>query len=229
MTLPLPQGFSYYSADQTAEEDLREFLHEPIGALPPAVCERIGPVRIILVPYMERPAGDLVPVVTSTLPPPERRLRSAYLLDDGSTLFFATRDESPSDYHQIFFNTLAHLLSRHVDKELQGKYASLLLTEIEERVNGEVDEASWQRKQDLPRRGNENKPNTNSKLFREYVAQSFADTMSLYMHGICCDIDVETGPRQMPSRWLRKRLETLYALFPPPNGRPVLPEHLSRK
>ena len=128
-----------------------------------------------------------------------------------------------------FSSTLAHLLSRKVDKSMQGRYASLLLTEMEQRVNGEVGEPSWDRKQNLPQRAGEDGPNTKSKLFREYVAQSFTDTMTLYMHGICCDIDVETGPRQMPSRWLRKRLETLYEMFPPPNGRPVLPEHLARR
>ena len=38
--------------------------------------------------------------------------------------------------------------------------------------------------------------------------------MTLYLHGLCCDIDVETGPRQLPSRHLRKRLEALKSLFP---------------
>jgi hypothetical protein len=38
------------------------------------------------------------------------------------------------------------------------------------------------------------------------------------------DIDVETGPRQMPSRYLRKRLELLFSLYPPPEGYAVFPE-----
>ena len=65
-----------------------------------------------------------------------------------------------------------------------------------------------------------------TKLFREYAAQSFMDTLTLYLHGICCDIDVETGPRQMPSRYLRKRLQLLHSLFPPPEGYAVFPEDL---
>ena len=48
------------------------------------------------------------------------------------------------------------------------------------------------------------------------------------MHGICCDIDVETGPRQLPSRYLRKRLEVLLGLYPPPAGYAVFPEHQER-
>ena len=45
-----------------------------------------------------------------------------------------------------------------------------------------------------------------AKAFRAYARQSFIDTLTLYLHGICCDIDVDTGPRQLPSRYLRKRL-----------------------
>jgi hypothetical protein len=46
----------------------------------------------------------------------------------------------------------------------------------------------------------------------------------LYLHGICCDIDVETGPRQIASRYLRLRLQLLESLFPPPAGYRVFPE-----
>ena len=50
--------------------------------------------------------------------------------------------------------------------------------------------------------------------------------MTLYLHGICCDLDVETGPRQLASRHLRKRLELLEREFPPPSGYAVFPEDL---
>ena len=56
--------------------------------------------------------------------------------------------------------------------------------------------------------------------------QSFADTLTLYLHGICCDIDVDTGPRQLPSRYLRRRLLLLEELFAPPPGYAVFPEQL---
>ena len=50
--------------------------------------------------------------------------------------------------------------------------------------------------------------------------------MTLYLHGICCDIDVETGPRQLPSRYLRKRLQLLRSQYPPPDGYAVFPEEV---
>jgi hypothetical protein len=39
---------------------------------------------------------------------------------------------------------------------------------------------------------------------------------------------VDTGPRQLPSRHLRKRLQLLRELFPPPPGYAVFPEELKQ-
>jgi len=224
--VPLGHNFAYFSTLPLGEEDLNEYLHEPISALPPSVCEAIGPVRIVLAPYLVRTDG--LPAVVHKAPAMNLRLRSAYMTDNGNTLFFSVKDENPSEYHQIFFNTLAHLLTRRLDKGNEARYTGLLAAEFEQHVNGEVDEPSWELKQALPE-ANGNRVSKRGKLFREYALQSFTDTMTLYMHGICCDIDVEPGPRQVPSRWLRKRIEALYEMFPPPNNRPVLPEHLARR
>ena len=68
-----------------------------------------------------------------------------------------------------------------------------------------------------------------TKAFLEYAKQSFIDTLTLYMHGICCDIDVETGPRQLPSRYLRKRLVLLRSLYVLRRGYPVFPEEIKDK
>jgi hypothetical protein len=225
--VPLGRNFAYVATLPLVEEDLNEYLHEPIAALPIAVCEAIGPVRIVLAPYLIRTDG--LPAVVQQAPAMNLRLRSAYMSDQGNTLFFSVKEENPSEYHQIFFNTLAHLLTRKLDKNYEKRYTDLLAAEFEQHVNGEVDEPSWELKQALPEGGNGNRTSKRGKLFREYSLQSFTDTMTLYMHGICCDIDVEPGPRQVPSRWLRKRIEALYEMFPPPNNRPVLPEHLARR
>ena len=83
-----------------------------------------------------------------------------------------------------------------------------------------MDEESWNAKQALSRRN----VGRDSKPFRAYARQSFIDTLTLYLHGICCDIDVETGPRQLPSRFLRRRLTSLETTYPPPDGYAVFPE-----
>ena len=94
-------------------------------------------------------------------------------------------------------------------------------------MHGEVDDDSWQTKQTLLRRQTNTKRET--PLFDEYLRQSFIDTLTLYLHGICCDIDVETGPRQLPSRYLRKRLNLLKDLYPPPPSHAVFPEDKEEK
>ena len=99
--------------------------------------------------------------------------------------------------------------------------------ELNAKINGEVDEESWRLKQAIIRRYSSARRET--KAFQEYAKQSFIDTLTLYMHGICCDIDVETGPRQLPSRYLRKRLVLLRTLYSPPEGYPVFPEEIKDK
>jgi hypothetical protein len=152
---------------------------------------------------------------------------SARAESDGfATLFFTIKDEQVSDYHYYFFDQIAALLSHRWTEATQDAYHRLLREELNAEVHGEVDERSWHLKQSLLRR-----PMTarkDGKAFREYARQSFEDTMTLYLHGLCCDIDVETGPRQLPSRHLRKRLEALKGLFPPPEGHAVFPEDLKQ-
>jgi hypothetical protein len=152
---------------------------------------------------------------------------SRYVSDHNATLVFAIKDEEVSDYHYCFYNAIASLVVRNWPAEVQESFFRVLREELSSEVHGEVDEKSWHLKQALFRRQTNIRRET--KLFREYAAQSFEDTLTLYLHGICCDIDVETGPRQMPSRYLRKRLELLHSLYPPPEGYAVFPEELKRR
>ena len=77
--------------------------------------------------------------------------------------------------------------------------------------------------QSLARRGT---PGRDTKPFKDYLRASLIDTLTLYLHGICCDIDVETGPRQLATRWLRRRLRLFREKFPPPEGYAVFPEEV---
>ena len=114
-----------------------------------------------------------------------------------------------------------------VKEDEQGQFFSLLREELRSRIHGEVDQDGWHLKEALMRRQTNLRRET--KLFREYARQAFVDTLTLYLHGICCDIDVEPGPRQLPSRYLRKRLVLLESLYPPPEGSAVFPEGFSQQ
>src|SRR5438876_2737554 len=95
--IPLSTTFSYFCASvPLSEEDLKEYLEEPVAALPPAISSVLPKVSIMLVPYLERgpgtdkssvPASDFV----CTEKPPDNRLSwaSQMRLDHEEVLVFA--------------------------------------------------------------------------------------------------------------------------------------------
>lgn len=223
--LRLTDKISYHLIYPVAEEDLRQYLQDPIEALPAAVCDLLPRVAIALVPYLERSTGKFTATVTGEKPAEAKvRLSAAVEGVDYTTLFFAVKGEQVSDYHYYLYDELAALVSHRWPVRVQEVWQGLLREELSAEVHGEVDEKSWHLKQTLLRRPLAARKD--GKPFRDYARQSFEDTMTLYLHGLCCDIDVETGPRQLPSRYLRKRLEALKSQFPPPEGHAVFPEDL---
>lgn len=228
--IPLSNTFSYFCASvPMSDEDLKEYLEEPVAALPPAIAGGLPKISILLVPYLERAngrerskvkAGDYISIEK----PPEGRITTSTQLRMGeeTVLVFALKDQEVAEYHYRFYHLLATLMGDHWSDEMETAYARVLREELNADAHGEVDEPSWRLKQALRR----TKGGRGGKSFRDYSRQSFVDTLTLYLHGICCDIDVDTGPRQLPSRYLRRRLLALEELFPPPKGYAVFPEQL---
>ena len=228
--IPLSTTFSYFCASvPMSEEDVKEYLEEPIAALPPSIAAVLPRISIMLVPYLERVDGKekgQASEYVSTEKPPENRAfwASQVRLKDEEILFFALKDQEVAEYHYRFYHLIATLIADRWPEDAQVSFSTVLREELHAGIHGEVDEESWHIKQGLLRRQSNVRKET--KLFRDYARQSFIDTLTLYLHGICCDIDVETGPRQLASRYLRRRLNLLYSLYPPPSGYAVLPEHL---
>jgi len=243
--IPLSNTFSYFCASTPlSEEDLKEYLEEPVAALPPSVAAALPKISIFLVPYLERSgapekkkapaAPTLVPsadYVSIERPPDELLSTSTQLkLGDETVLAFALKDQEVAEYHYRLYHLLATLMADRTattadGQKVDNRYSHLLREELSADVHGEVDEPSWRLKQTLRRPGG-SRMGQRGKAFSEYERQSFIDTLTLYLHGICCDIDVDTGPRQLPSRNLRKRLMLLEQLFPPPKGYVIFPEQL---
>src|ERR1700722_18049695 len=58
--IPLSNTFSYFCASlPMSEEVLKEYLEEPVAALPAAIASMLPRISILLVPYLER-SGDQV-------------------------------------------------------------------------------------------------------------------------------------------------------------------------
>jgi hypothetical protein len=228
--IPLGKNFSYFSTDlPLSEEDVREYLQEPIAAMPPLIAALLPRISILLVPYLEKPsARNQLEVVTQQRPSDSRASwTSCYISKNEAVLAFAVKDQEVADYHYRFYQSLAAIVVDKWNDEARREYSALVRHELLNEVHGEVDEKSWHLKQQLLRRQKTFRRET--RLFQDYARQSFIDTLTLYLHGICCDIDVETGPRQLPSRFLRRRLELLRNLYPAPEGYAVFPEELSRE
>jgi len=234
--IPLSNTFSYFCASTPmSEEDLKEYLEEPVAALPPSIAAALPKISILLVPYLERingrersktksASGDYVSIER----PPEGRTSTSTQLRVGNetVLAFALKDQEVAEYHYRFYHLLAALMGEHWTEATEAAFCRVLREELTADVHGEVDEPSWRLKQGLRRTKGALGGARGGKAFRDYARQAFIDTLTLYLHGICCDIDVDTGPRQLPSRYLRKRLVVLAELFPPPPGYAVFPEQL---
>lgn len=238
--IPLSNTFSYFCATvPMSEEVVKEYLEEPIAALPSSLATMLPRVSILLVPYLER-STERVALKTSrkkrkNLEKPndfvvaerpadgQQSWTSQVSFENETVLVFALKEQDVAEYHYRLYRRLAALVAdNNWSTEAAASYKALIREELTTSVHGEVDDDSWQAKQSLRRRQSNVK--RDSPLFADYLRQSFIDTLTLYLHGICCDIDVETGPRQLPSRYLRKRLAVLKALYPPPAGYAVFPE-----
>ena len=223
--VPLSTKLSYFSTLPMAEEDLRQYVNDPIAAISPAIHATLPRLAVILAPYLEKGNGKDGDSVTFERPAEARQVAcSRRQVGDLTVLAFGVKDIEVADFHYQFYSSLATVVADRWPAEIQERFYRTIREELSTEVHGEVDEKSWHLKQALLRRQTNVRKET--KLFRDYARQAFEDTLTLYLHGTCCDIDVETGPRQMPSRYLRRRLELLVSLFPPPEGYAVLPEQL---
>ncbi len=236
--IPLSNTFGYFCASvPMSEEVLKEYLEEPVAALPPTLAAMLPRISILLVPYLERcgergsgtkrksraaleKVGDFV--VAERPADGRQSWASQVSFENETVLVFALKEQDVAEYHYRLYRRLAALVAEKWSTDAAASYKTMIREELTASVHGEVDDESWQAKQALLRR--QTNVNRESPLFRDYVRQSFVDTLTLYLHGICCDIDVETGPRQLPSRYLRKRLNLLKSFYAPPSGYAVFPE-----
>jgi hypothetical protein len=237
--IPLSNTFAYFCASlPMTEEVVKEYLEEPVAALPPTIAAMLPRISILLVPYLERGAERRLAkskrktraglekqsefVVAERPAEGKQSWTSQVSFENETVLVFALKEQDVAEYHYRLYRRLAALIAEKWSSNASSSYKALIREELSGIVHGEVDDESWQAKQSLIRR--QANVNRDSPLFSNYVRQSFIDTLTLYLHGICCDIDVETGPRQLPSRYLRKRLALLKSLYPPPAGYAVFPE-----
>jgi hypothetical protein len=224
---PLNAKIHWFSSTPLSQDDRGETVEEPLSSLPPRLVESLPKLTVFLVPYLTSRAKQ-PDLVVSELPEGVRSSESFQIVGpDDASILVATQQLSSNEIHYALFSAISSLAWEVATPEIRSEWAALLRDELARDVHGEIDENSWAKKNALLAR--HSAPFRDTKLFREYVRASYIDTLTLFLHGICCDIDVEPGPRQIPSREIRKRLEKLRTFYPLGEGLALFPEELSRE
>src|SRR6202051_5161279 len=99
--IPLSNTFSYFCASvPMSEEDLKEYLQEPVAALPPSIIAALPKISILLVPYLERSnakdksKAKSADYISIEKPPESRTSTSTQLrLGEETVLAFALKDQ----------------------------------------------------------------------------------------------------------------------------------------
>jgi hypothetical protein len=228
---PLSDKISFYSAGlKLNEEDEKEFIYDPVESLPPMVRALLPDISIVLVPQLEAatpsPGGEAgevqVVLETPAQPPKEAVWENETQLGDGIVLTFAVHGCDSGEYHYRLFRAISAKVAERAQPQFWEGYRELLRGELRRKVHGEVDEDSWRSKDTLL--AATLSPWRQSKQFDHYARVSLVDSLTLYLHGLCCDIDIDPGPRQIQSRELRKRLIWLYQNVGAPENYAILPD-----
>lgn len=227
--IPVNKTLSYFSVIPLEDGELQRLIYDPASSMPARVGEILPGLRVVIVGYLEEASelgDDDSPLVVFQQPTEQKRRFSASV-DSGDELFIflAVKDEDMADSHDSYYYELARGVAVRAPEDMLSRFGKTVRDELRKEVRGEIDDRGWKLKDELLR--TESNPGADSDLFREYLLQAFSDTLALYFHGLCCDIDVEAGPRQLASKWIRKRLETARELLPPPKGVALFPEELN--
>ena len=70
--IPLTNKFSYFLTMPMADEDLRQYLNDPIAAISPAIIATLPQMSILLAPFLEKGNGKEADSVTFERPPEPR-------------------------------------------------------------------------------------------------------------------------------------------------------------
>ena len=228
--IPVPgTTLAYFSAVPLDAPDQDHLINDPISALPPGLLTIIENLRLVYVPHLELtvPASESDPevVISFQLPPPETRRLSAFQTDgNASYLFIATGFGENSDVHDVLFGALAEQLVSSSDAAFAAPFHKLVTAELRNRVHGEVGDIAWDLKKNLL--GLKSEDRERSELLKSYLNQALRETVALYLHGLCCDIDLRANPKQLASKYIRKRLLVIKDQLPPPAGVGLFPSDL---
>src|ERR1700684_33574 len=72
--VPVNTSFSFFCTTPIVEEDLKQYVQEPLAALPPMLGQILPPIGLLLVPHIEKGQARSPALVSFDPPPAEKSL-----------------------------------------------------------------------------------------------------------------------------------------------------------
>lgn len=218
----LAHDWEMHSSVTLAPAEERTIVREPAQAVPASIAQRLGKLRVLVVPYVAcLESGDVV-----SFSKPQGETHSAVWLEtDGRThLVLPCRELNAHDTGFEFLASVAELLWPRLTEGEVHQYKQMLEEEIRLGVTGEIDEEALAAKQTIL--AGRPRATRNREKLDHYTNVSFVSTVAEYMHGLWHDVQIRVGPEHLPLPQLRRRMETLAHMFPPNPGYKVFAKEL---
>ena len=220
----LAHGWEIHSMITLTPAEERTMVREPAQAVPARIAERIGPLRVLMVPYIACvDSGDMV---CGSKPKGETHTAAWVETPERTYLLLASREVDAHDTGFEFLASVAELLRPRLNTSELAAYDELLEEELRHGVRGEIDEETLAAKQVLLAI----RPWRRSRLqFEPYRDVSLTSTVAEYMHGLWHDVQIRVGPEHLPLQQLRRRMTLMSSLFPPNPGYSVFAKELEEE
>ncbi len=195
----LAHGWRLAGRPEAAAEVIREFIRPAVRAVPGAIAARLKPCSVLLPARLDGP--DVV----------SRWVETEAALE-------ITAASEGIDAHDLALELLVcvgQALWATTSAAERAAWLRLLRAEIDARVAGEIDEEALAEKRRLL---SSPAAASSRRRLEAYARTAFAGTVAEYIHCLWHDVTVREGPRHLPARWLRERLQMLARWFPPGRG-----------
>lgn len=221
----LAHDWELHSAVMLSPAEERTIVREPAEAVPGAIAQRLGRLRVLVVPYIAcAESGD---IVCFTKPQGETHSAAWVEADNRINLVLPCRELDAHDSGFEFLASVAELLRPRLTKQEMERYSQLLEEELQAGVRGEIDEEAGAAKECvLAARSGRRR---SREPFERYRDVSFVSTAAEYMHGLWHDVQVRVGPQHLPVPQLRRRMTLLAEMFPPNTGYSVFSKELEEE
>ena len=221
----LPHGWELHSAIPLSPAEERGMVREPAQAIPASIVERLGKVRVLVVPFVAcTDNGDAI-----SFSKPKGETHSAVWVESGERidLVLPCRELDPHDTGFEFLASVAELLRPKLTSAELERYTQLLEAELRSGVPGEIDEEATAAKRTIE--ANRFRRRLIHEPFERYRDVSFVSTVAEYMHGLWHDVQIRVGPDHLPVPQLRSRMVLMSEMFPPNAGYQVFSEELRKE